>query len=152
MKNTITLIFLLCSTIPLMAQSETVNFTFNGFYKVIEGTNGDKYYSVLYDSTFYENENLIFIRVLNLGNRTDLAESLSPTQEYTVSIQRKLEYGAGCGHDLMRVRSNRAMTDVGTLFGSDFLLNQKNKAKESSCDYKAIEYYYILEIKNKKGG
>lgn len=89
---------------------------------------------------------------MNLGNKTDLAESLISSQTYTVVIQSKLEYSSGCGQDLINIRSNRAMTDEGTLFGSNFLEEQKSIAKENSCDYRAIEYYYILEIKNKNGG
>ena len=44
------------------------------------------------------------------------------------------------------------MTDPGTLFGSDFLEEQKEIAKQISCEYKAIEEYYIVDVKNKNGG
>ena len=105
---------------------------------------------MLFDSTHYEN--LQFIRILSLGNRPYLAKSLHSGQTYIVVIQRKLQYRSGCAHNLINIRSNRAMTDEGTLFGSNFLEEQKEIAKESSCAYKAIEDYYILEIKNKNGG
>lgn len=135
------------SSFLLKAQSDTVKIVFNGFYEVREGTDGDKYYSILFDSTYYENENLHFTRILTLGNRSELAKALLSGQIYTAVIQRKLQYSSGCDHNLMNIRSNRAMTDKGTLFGSNFLELQKRIAKESSCEYKAIEYYYILEIK-----
>lgn len=152
MKRTITILILLFSSFAIKAQTDTVEFVFNGFYDVREGSNGDKYYSMLFDSTYFENENLQFIRILSLGNRSELAESLHKDQTYIVVIQRKLQYSCGCSDNLICIRSNRAMTDEGTLFGSNFLEEQKAIAKESSCDYKAIEDYYILEIKNKKGG
>ncbi len=140
------------SAFAIKAQTDTVEIVFNGFYEVREGTNGDKYYSILFDSTYYENENLQFIRILSLGSRPELAESLLTDRTYIVEIQRKLQYSCGCADDLINIRSGRAMTDEGTLFGSNFLDEQKVIAKESSCDYQAIEDYYILEIKNKNGG
>jgi hypothetical protein len=140
------------SAFTIKAQTDTVEIVFNGFYEVREGKNGDKHYSMLFDSTYYENENLQFIRILSLGNRPELAESLLKGRTYIVVIQRKLQYSCGCADKLINIRSNRAMTDEGTLFGSNFLEEQKEISKESSCDYKAIEDYYILEIKNKNGG
>jgi hypothetical protein len=149
MKKTISLIILLISTFAIKAQTDTVEIVFNGFYEVREGANGDKYYSMLFDSTYYENENLQFIRILSLGNRPNLAESLDSGQTYIVVIQRKIQYSCGCEHNLLNIRSDRGMTDEGTLFGSNFLELQKEIALNNSCDYKAIEDYYILEIKNK---
>lgn len=140
------------SAFTIKAQTNTVEIVFNGFYEVREGSNGDKYYSMLFDSTYYESENLQFIRILSLGNRLELAETLVKGQTYKVAIQRKLQYCCGCSDNLINIRSNRVMTDEGTLFGSNFLEEQKVIAKESSCEYKAIEDYYILEIKNKNGG
>jgi|GEM_PF-5548687 len=140
------------SAFAIKAQTDTVEIVFDGFYEVREGTDGDKYYSMLFDSTYYEDENLQFIRILSIGNRPELAESLLKDQTYIVVIQRKLQYSCGCSDNLINIRSNRAMTDEGTLFGSNFLDEQRVIAKESYCDYKAIENYYILEIKNKNGG
>jgi hypothetical protein len=140
------------SAFAIKAQTDTVEIVFNGFYEVREGINGDKYYSVLFDSTYYENKNLQFIRILSLGNRPNIAESLQTNQTYIVVIQRKLQYSCGCPDNLINFRSNRAMTDEGTLFGSNFLEEQKEIAKESSCDYKAIDDYYVIEIKKKNVG
>lgn len=140
------------SAFTIKAQTDTVEIVFNGFYEVREGSNGDKYYSMLYDSTYYESENLQFIRVLSLRNRLELAETLVNGQTYKVAIQRKLQYSCGCSENLINIRSNRATTDEGTLFGSNFLEEQKVIAKDSSCAYKAIEEYYILDITNKNGG
>ncbi|QNR25097.1 hypothetical protein [Croceimicrobium hydrocarbonivorans] len=152
MKKIISIIILLISAFAIKAQTDTVEIIFNGFYDVGEGTNGNKYYSILFDSVYYENENLQFIRILSLGNRLEVAESLVQGRTYKVAIQRKLQYSCGCSDNLINIRSNRAMTDEGTLFGSNFLEEQKIIAKESTCEYKAIEDYYILEIKNKNGG
>jgi hypothetical protein len=152
MKRTITILILFLTSCAIKAQSDTVEFVFNGFYDMHEGTNGDRYYSMLFDSTYFQNENLQFIRILSLGNRSEIAESLQLEQTYIVVIQRKLQYSCGCSDHLINIRSNRAMMDEGTLFGSNFLEEQKVIAKESSCEYKAIEEYYILEIKNKNGG
>lgn len=135
----------------LKAQNDTVEVVFEGFYEIREGDNAEKYYSILFDSTFYQNENLTFLRVLNIGNESDRAESLIIGQTYSFVIQRKFEQSFGCVNYLSHSRSSRAITDKGTLFGSSYLEKHKVIAAESDCEYKAIEYYYILVI-NKNGG
>ncbi|KAB2807695.1 hypothetical protein [Phaeocystidibacter luteus] len=152
MKRIIALIILSMSAFPIKAQTDTVEIVFNGFYEVREGLNGDKYYSLLFDSTYYESENLQFIRTLLLGNKDELADSLVKGRTYIVVIQQKQQHRFGCSDNLIIIRSGRISTDQGTLFGSDFLEKQKVIAKESSCEYKAIEDYYILEITYKPGG
>ena len=57
------------SAFTIKAQTDTVEIVFNGFYEVREGKNGDKHYSMLFDSTYYENENLQFIRILSFINK-----------------------------------------------------------------------------------
>ena len=147
MKTILSFIILSLSTFTIKAQTDTVQIVFAGFYDVNIGQNKEKYYSLLLDSTYYKSENLSFIRVLNIGNREQLAKSLISGRTYSVVIQRKLQHSAGCENDLMHIRSSRAQTDVGTLFGSNFLEEEKVIAMKSSCNYKAIEYYYILELK-----
>lgn len=134
------------------AQTKNIETVFNGFYEIREGRDGEKYYSILFDSTYFKNENLQFLRILSFGSREELVKPLRIGRSYNITIQRKLEYRYGCNGHLRSIRSNRAMTDEGTLFGSDFLEERKDDAKELSCDYKVIEEYYILDIKKKKNG
>ena len=127
-------------------QTDTVGIVFNQFYEINEGQYHVKYYSMLYDSTYFPNENLTFIRVLSFGKNSELYNAMVSGQYYELIIQRKLQHSLGCRNDLIRIRSGRAMTDKGTLFDSAFLEEQKEFAKGFTCDYMAIEYYYVLEI------
>lgn len=56
MKKAISIIILLVSSLLTKAQTDTIEIAFEKFYEVREGTNGNKYYSILYDSTYYEGE------------------------------------------------------------------------------------------------
>lgn len=149
MKKLLLFIIILVATSHLKAQNVPIEIVFEGFYEIREGDNAEKYYSILFDSTFYQNENLSFLRVLNIGNKPERAKYLIKGQTYSFVIQRKFEESFGCENHLMHFRSGRALTDEGTLFGTNYLEEQKAIALEQSCNYIAIEYYYVLFI-NKK--
>jgi hypothetical protein len=103
---------------------------------------------MLYDSTFFPEENLTFIRVLSFANNAKLYKSLVQGRSYKFIIQQKIQHSLGCRGDLINIRSNRAKTDEGSLFGSTFIEEEKEIAKKMTCDYMAIEYYYVLQIIN----
>ena len=46
----------------LKAQNDTVEIVFEEYYEIREGQNAEKYYSILFDSTYYQHKNLTFLR------------------------------------------------------------------------------------------
>lgn len=144
-RTILIVLLLILGTSNLKAQTDTITISFTEFYKVWEDGFGKTQYDILLDSTYHQEENLHFVRILNLGDREDLAQQLVPHQTYSVVVHRKVQSSTGCkGAPLLNFRSNRATTDAGTLFGSDFLTQQL--AMQDTCERIAIEYYYIEEI------
>lgn len=122
------------------SQSDTLTFTFEKY----QDTLGDTY-TLVFDSTYYPEKNLHFIRILKCDSNT--LQTLVPHQTYSMVIQRKLEQATGCKEDtLISFRSNRITTDVGTLFGSNYLEEQLAMDRPSKCEYVVVEYYYVKEV------
>lgn len=132
------------------AQTDTVEIVFKEFYEIRVGEDKKQHFSILYDSTCYPQEHLTFIRVLNLGDKAN-KPTLCPGKKYRLVINRKFEHKLGCDSQMLNVRSNRAQTDPGTLFGSDFLERLREENKAVPCNYKAIEFYSVEEIFENEG-
>lgn len=145
MKKTWLTLFCLCICHFSKGQTDTVEILFQEFYEIRVGHGNQQYYSILYDSTIFPEENLTFMRVLKLSDKINEG-ALSPGSKYKLVIDKKSEHQLGCEGQLLHIRSNRGQTDPGTLFGSDFLGILKEEIKKNPCNYKAIEYYYIEAI------
>lgn len=128
------------------AQTDTLMIEYTGFHSISQTPTGDSSYTILYDSTYYENVELSFLRVLLLPSQKETVVNFKEGMSYSVAIQRKFEHSYGCSRDEIRIRSQRVNTDPGTLFNSSFLEEQLKIAASTPCAYRVIEYYYVLDI------
>lgn len=143
----LTLVWMMHALSPAHAQTDTITVKFNGFYEVVEGKGEQLTYSILLDSTYLPYEDMYLLRVMPLVVDEGATQKLEMGESYEVVIQRKYQHSMGCeGEQPIRIRSQRVMTDQGTLFGSNFLDRMISSFEGTDCRVRVVEYYTILEI------